>query len=346
MKVQATNPTIRYILPLAACLLLLASCGGGDERAPERFTTDILLRTTPVKDQGKSSLCWAYAMLSTIETDRIEAGDSVELSVQYIARKLLEERTERAYLCGSAHSLNLRGTAMTALYALGRYGVVGWEAYHSESCRTFRTEVEKARKLAEAAINGGTGLARLRTDLARALDEDLAGAPEHVWLYGATYTPEEFGRSVCPPMSYTAYTSFTHHPFGQWFVPELRDNQERLPVLNIPLDTLVARIDRALTSGRSVCWEGDTSNDGFNRKTWVARLGARSVSQDERQQQYERLMTTDDHCMQIVGRAHSAKGEKFYILKNSWGDDGPYGGFVYMSEAYLRLSTMIVVMGR
>ena len=39
--------------------------------APRLFYHDLLLPTTPVKDQGSSSLCWAYAMLATIETEHL-----------------------------------------------------------------------------------------------------------------------------------------------------------------------------------------------------------------------------------------------------------------------------------
>ena len=43
---------------------------------------------TPVKNQGKSELCWAYAMLATIETEHLLRGDSVNLSPQYLGRML------------------------------------------------------------------------------------------------------------------------------------------------------------------------------------------------------------------------------------------------------------------
>ena len=31
-------------------------------------------------------------------------------------------------------------------------------------------------------------------------------------------------------------------------------------------------------------------------------------------------------------------------MKNSWGKDNPYGGLMYMSEEYLKLKTVAVVM--
>ena len=91
-------------------LLLLAGCGrrhGQGDVPEERFTVDLRLPVTPVKDQGTSPLCWVYAMLATIETEHIMQGDSVNLSPDYVARMYLREQAERRRLlpgrmCGTS----------------------------------------------------------------------------------------------------------------------------------------------------------------------------------------------------------------------------------------------------
>ena len=62
---------------LLAALMLFAACG---RKQQHTYTNDLLLPMTPVKNQGKSELCWAYAMLATIETEHLVRGDSVNLS--------------------------------------------------------------------------------------------------------------------------------------------------------------------------------------------------------------------------------------------------------------------------
>lgn len=55
-------------------VLLLVSCGqrkDGKTTGSQRMTTEVLLKTTPVKNQGHSELCWDYAMLATIETEHL-----------------------------------------------------------------------------------------------------------------------------------------------------------------------------------------------------------------------------------------------------------------------------------
>lgn len=77
----------------------------------------------------------------------------------------------------------------------------------------------------------------------------------------------------------------------------------------------------------------------------MARLPeGEATGQADRQAAFERFLTTDDHCMAVVGLARDARGELFYIMKNSWGTGNPYGGMVYMAESYLRLKTVAVVM--
>ena len=99
---------------IAAAILLLCSCGR-PQPAPQTedraFADDVRLRTTPVKNQGRSQLCWIYAMLATIETDRIMAGDSVNLSPDYPARMWMTERARRCFLSGGTAEVDMRGVA-------------------------------------------------------------------------------------------------------------------------------------------------------------------------------------------------------------------------------------------
>ena len=47
--------------------------------------------------------------------------------------------------------------------------------------------------------------------------------------------------------------------------------------------------------------------------------------------------------MALIGLAHDKQGHRFYIAKNSWGTDNPYGGLMYLSENYIRMKTVAVV---
>lgn len=91
---------------------LFTACGGGQ---PEVFVCEVMNSYTPVKQQGSSQLCWAYAMLSTIETEHIMRGDSVHLSVPFIAHHLKSDRLAPP---------SGRGMAATLVRLIGQYGMV------------------------------------------------------------------------------------------------------------------------------------------------------------------------------------------------------------------------------
>ena len=146
---------------------------------------------------------------------------------------------------------------------------------------------------------------------------------------------------MCREDEYVALTSFTHHPYNESFVLEVPDNYSNNLFLNLPLDTLITKVNDALMNGHPVCWEGDITEEGFSFKKGFAEYASK-VSVEERQQSFERFDTTDDHCMAIVGMAKTKDGRKYYLCKNSWGTDNPFGGFMYMSEEYLRMKTVAV----
>ena len=113
----------------------------------------------------------------------------------------------------------------------------------------------------------------------------------------------------------------------------------------MPVDTLMARICSALKAGHAVCWEGDVTEPGFSFARGTAELPLRTpCTQEQRQKEFEARLTTDDHCMALTGMARDRRGRLYFIAKNSWGTDNPYGGMMYLSEEYVRMKTIAVVM--
>lgn len=50
--------------------------------------------------------------------------------------------------------------------------------------------------------------------------------------------------------------------------------------------------------------------------------------------------------MHIIGTAFDESGKFYYVLKNSWGKQGPYQGLIYMSEDYFRAKTISVLIAK
>ena len=325
---------------IVLCLfpVLLAGCGRRHEKAyvpAEKFTVDLRLPVTPVKDQGTSPLCWVYAMLATIETEHIMQGDSVNLSPDYVARMYLSEQAERRRLLPGGMVRNeppvsLRGMSTMLIDLIQTYGLQHYDAYHRDPDMDYNV-------LCREIDRGG--------DADRLLDENIGTLPRQVFWLGAGYTPMEFAHSVCTDDEYTALTSFTHHPYGQRFPLEVPDNRFHDTFLNVPLDTMMHRIVRSLREGHPVCWEGDASEPGFLSGQGFAVLQdeSRKVTAMCRQKAFEAHQTTDDHCMEIIGLAHDQHGRRFFLCKNSWGTGNRYRGFMFLSEPYVQMKTVAIV---
>lgn len=244
---------------------------------------------------------------------------------------------------------------------------------HSELSRAieaYMNAVTRSKKISTAWEQGLQGI----------LDAYLGKVPETFEYQGKTYTPKSYAESLGINFDdFIAFTSFTHHPYWKPFAVEVRDNWLWAPYNNVPLDTMKEIIDHALENGYTVNWAADVSNEkGWNwkkgyavypaRKTeadlegtdlsrWVALSDAdkekeaysftgpddlveETVTPEERQRMFDSYETTDDHGMVIVGTAQDQNGNKYYKVKNSWGTDYIYGGYFYVSEAYLLAKTM------
>ena len=319
--------------------LVLVSCGQQRSKVDipkEKFTIDLRLPTTPVKDQGSSSLCWVYAMLATLETEHIMRGDSVNLSPDYVARMYLSEQANRRRLLPNKvvqreAGITTRGMCTMALDLIQTYGLQHYDAYRHKPDMDYNVLCRKLDK---------------GNDAEKLLDKYIGPLPNQVFMLGALYTPLEFAHSVCTDDEYIALTSFKHHPYGQRFPLEVPDNYFHNTFLNVPLDTMMNRIVQSLRSGHPVCWEGDISEPDFlfGEGYAVLKNERKKVTAERRQDSFEAHRTTDDHVMEIVGLAHDQHGRRFFLCKNSWGTANRYHGFMFLSENYVRMKTIAVVL--
>ena len=346
---------MRY-LSIILLLVFVSSCRDRHEQfASDDVVADIMLPTTPVKDQGRSPLCWIYAMLATIETDRIAAGDSVNLSAMWLTRKSLEEQAVQSYLTGCG--ISMRGTLMEAMRLFHAYGIVGYDAAPSPQSmgQECSREVEQ---VAQSMAAQHQGIGAMQDALADVLDRTVGPMPRYAFMFGMEYTPQEFARSCAMPGEWQAYTSFTHHPFGKPFCLELKDNMQRHEAINVPADTLYNMVVRSLRSRHPVAWEGslrEVKSEKTLREVKSEKLKVKSYDypvrggggqdfQTVRQKAFESFRLTDDHCMAIVGMGHRKDGTPVLICKNSWGREDGNGGFRYMTREEFMLSTILVML--
>ena len=188
----------RSIILYLLAALLLVSCGyqgkssspssqdGGKNNLPAHIR---LISTTPIKDQGESELSWAYAMLATIESEHIMKGDSVNLSVAYIARMMLQEKAIEYYLSQGSKPISMRGMASMLIHYIDKYGAQPYDSYEDPKDINYKTLCRKVEQLCDAAISQKSGFGKLKDDLDNLFDQEIGYMPaKQVHMLGAEYT--------------------------------------------------------------------------------------------------------------------------------------------------------------
>ena len=193
---------------------------------------------------------------------------------------------------------------------------------------------------------------------------------------GVEYTPESYRDFL--GINYDDYvniTSFTHHPFYEPFVIEVCDNWRWDTAYNLPMDEMMEVMYNAIDKGYTIAWGSDVSEKGFTRdglavmpvekkqaaagsdqERWVGKAAEEqkeevkaelpqemTITQEMRQDGYDRKTTTDDHGMHIYGVAKDQNGTNYFMVKNSWGETGKYKGVWYASDAFVRYKTLNIV---
>ena len=331
-------------------LLTVMSCKGNKEMKSNVpvFTNDILLKTTPIKQQGEGYTCWIYAMLATIETDRIEQNDSINLSPAFVERNLITQNALLHFFRKAYSKREMAGMAPLCLRLIQQYGLVPFDSYEGIQPRNVNAINRKAMIVAQQKAGEKATMISFKNALNSYLDDALGALPLNVYLFGAEYTPLQFAQSVVPADSYKAYCSVTHHPFYREVLQESPDNNSYELFNNVPIDSLMNIIDLQLAAHKAVCWEGSLPHGEYIIDQGVARLNPKvgKVDQNMRQRAIESYTTYDQHAMSIVGKAHDEQGNTYYIAKNSWGKYMPFNGFVYLERKFVALRTIAILTQR
>lgn len=342
----------KYITWGLLLMLMMTSCGykqqvsqpQGKGKTPENVR---LIGHTPIKDQGKSDLGWAYAMLATIESEHIMKGDSVNLSVAYITRKMLHEKALEYYFSKGKSPVSMKAMSATLIKYINQYGAEPYDSYETAKDVDYQVLCRKIKQICDGAISQKAGLEKLNTRLDELFDSELGYLPaKTVHMLGAEYTPLEFAHSVCYPEEYVSLTSFLHHPFREYFALEIPENQIKNLFLNLPIDELMLHLKEAVKHGHPVCWEGDFSNTAFSGSpnAYVDLPASKlPVTQASRQREFEQLYTSNNHAMEIIGTFLHEK-KTFYVCKNSQGEEWGCEGLIFLSEDYIKQKTVAIYM--
>ena len=241
-----------------------------------RFTTIDSIAISPVKDQNRSSTCWAFSTLGFLESEVLRTkGKLVDFSRMFVVSKTMIDRATYCVRLYNEPKFAPGGSAYDVIYCMEHYGLVPQEAmpgirYGWTASDTLPVHSE-LDKVAAGYLKGLSGLKRIspvwREGLQAIYDPYLGKCPESFEYEGKTYTPQSWVKSLgLNADDYVSITSYTHHPFYERFALEVPDNWRMDQMYNVPLDEMMRIIDNALANGYTLAWGADVSEIGFTRK--------------------------------------------------------------------------------
>ena len=306
-----------------------------------------------------------------------------DLSEMFVVHHTMVDRGVNYARYHGDSSFSPGGSFYDIMYCLKNYGLVPQEAMPGimyGDTLPVHNELDAVAGAYMNAIAKGK-LTKLtpvwKQGLSAIYDTYLGKCPETFTYQGKEYTPMTFATDACGLNmdDYVSLTSFTHHPFYTQFALEVEDNWIGEMSYNLPLDELMDVLDKAIDKGYTFSWGSDVSEIGFTRDglavvpdvnikemsdaeiaKWVkmpktqqqAELlkkpgKEKEITQELRQQEFDNKLTTDDHGMHVIGKAVDQIGNKYFIVKNSWGDYGKYKGYLYASYPFVAYKTTSVM---
>lgn len=332
------------------------------------MTTLAKVDHTSVKSQGNTGTCWSFSTVSLIESQTRKSNlGEFDLSEMYIVRNVYVNKAKNYLLRLGSARFSEGGLGNDVVNAMEQYGAMPESIYsglalgqqsHNHSQLVDRLKAYLDELLAKPPVREDwlVGYNAI-------LDDHLGKAPETFTYREKTYTPKTFASEVLKfrAEDYVFITSFTHHPYYEPFIVEIPDNYSNESYFNVPLNDLISLTKKAIEKGYSIMWDADVSNTNFKQKNegfammWKDSKVSSPVNPDAeeiiydaklRQTLFENLTTQDDHLMHIVGLERSKGGKTFFVVKNSWGEIGPYKGYIKVSEAYFAINTVTLVVPR
>jgi bleomycin hydrolase len=332
----------------------------GSRELTDLFTTD----HTPVKDQAMTGTCWSFSTTSLIESQAMHDGlGEFDLSEMFTVRNIYIEKAKNYILRQGTAQFGPGGLGTDVIHSIGTYGAVPENVFSGlmlgSRAHDHRLLDAKVKSFLDSLLTLRPLPENWMQKFQSILDDHLGKVPEKFVYKEKTYTPQTFASEVLhfKGDDYVGITSFTHHPYYAPFVLEVPDNFSNSSYYNLPLSEMMDLVFHAVEKGYSVMWDADVSNPDFKQKLGFAMewndpeqvrsvdVNVQEMPYDERirQRLFENLTTEDDHLMHLIGVARSPAGKRFFVVKNSWGEVGPFKGLIKVSEAYFAINTISLV---
>lgn len=345
---------------LLSLLFLFLFCFGKAQKLTTEelgLVAPTISNCTSVKDQYMSSTCWSFSSTSLLESELMKMGkEKIDLSEMFIARYSMIRKIQRHLKLKGSNFFTPGGQFHDVIWVIKNFGIVPEEAYSGKVAgqpnhNHAALDTLFSKYVTACVRNGITELDEKQTIFIESmLDSYLGPVPSEFFYKGRKYSPQSFMKQYLKldPDNYIEITSYTHHPFYTKFVLEDRYNWTNDEYYNVTMDDFSRITDNGLTAGFTIGWDGDAEDACFDYYGGLAWLpGTISNFQSVRQKAFKDSSTLLNHMMHIVGTVKDKQGNKWYYVKNSWGDySNSLGGFLFMRDDYFKIRTVAIIVNK
>ncbi len=193
-----------------------------------------LVKTSPIKNQQSTSLCWSFATTSFIETEAIRLGKQpVVLSPMFYVIPATVDKAEKYIRMNGKSYFGPGDLTFNVMKNYRKYGAIPQSVYQGKIDTSEKWDYNELDKTLQEKVNqyvasgrGNMTTAGYRNEIREIQYRTMGEIPKTFLYENKTYTPESFARERVGinPDDYIEVTSFSHHPFYTKFILEIKSN--------------------------------------------------------------------------------------------------------------------------
>ena len=308
--------------------------------------------------QGRTGTCWSFSSTSYLESEIFrQTGQEIKLSEMFTAYYEYVERAK--YFVEHRGNMNFgEGSEVNATPKIIKlYGAVPESAYtgklKGQKAHDHKAMVAEMKAyLREVKVGSIWNEEDVVNNVKSIMNHYMGDPPEAFTYKDKEITPKEFAETVIKviPDDYYCFMSTNALRYSEWGELEVADNWwHSSDYVNINLDDFISVFKNALKKGYSVAFCGDVSEPGYDKYAEVGiiptfDIPSEYIDESAREMRFRNGSTSDDHCMHVVGYLEKDDGWWFLIKdSSSSGFDGDHKGYLFLSEDYIKLKILAVM---